>query len=349
MKVRGHKCSFRVKLTMRLGFVDHWFVEILGSHNSFMDVGSSVGAMTYQCKISASSNSTRNCTNPGTSQESSPSLPLNTESAHHFNCHLPEVAALLRHNCAATSPAASAAAFCEQHCVSTAISYVSPPAHLIIPNFTEPLPVAAHHRHAVNTGDSLAKPFNTQPQLASLDLSLKSEPQGRCSRSGCCPAEVGGILSQMSCEAPQSNGHATSGHEEWSVGSGFLKSCGNLNFLCYSAGVCESSTAGAICSMERSSSMSTAVSEDHVGSDVPLVMMSGLPDIPRVLWQEDNNFEGIMGHGCMIDSVNSDDNTKVINGHLDVDREEDIEEKKVVVCVMVVGDVWWLACFLFVC
>ncbi|XP_055864792.1 uncharacterized protein LOC106070325 [Biomphalaria glabrata] len=37
IKVRGHKCSFRVKLTMRLGFVDYWFVEILGSHNCYID------------------------------------------------------------------------------------------------------------------------------------------------------------------------------------------------------------------------------------------------------------------------------------------------------------------------
>ena len=36
VKVRGHKCSFRVKLTMRLGFVDHWFVEIMGSHNCYI-------------------------------------------------------------------------------------------------------------------------------------------------------------------------------------------------------------------------------------------------------------------------------------------------------------------------
>lgn len=39
IKVRGHKCSFRVKLTMRLGFVDHWFVEILGSHNCYIEDG----------------------------------------------------------------------------------------------------------------------------------------------------------------------------------------------------------------------------------------------------------------------------------------------------------------------
>ncbi|XP_012946059.1 uncharacterized protein LOC101858380 [Aplysia californica] len=39
IKVRGHKCSFRVKLTMRLGFVDCWFVEILGSHNCYIDDG----------------------------------------------------------------------------------------------------------------------------------------------------------------------------------------------------------------------------------------------------------------------------------------------------------------------
>ncbi|XP_046362072.1 tRNA pseudouridine(38/39) synthase-like [Haliotis cracherodii] len=36
-KVRGHKCSFRVKLTMRLGFADFWFVEVLGNHSNFTD------------------------------------------------------------------------------------------------------------------------------------------------------------------------------------------------------------------------------------------------------------------------------------------------------------------------
>ncbi|XP_063409480.1 uncharacterized protein LOC134692826 [Mytilus trossulus] len=34
-KMRGHKCSYRVKLTMRLGYVNHWFVEVLGSHDQF--------------------------------------------------------------------------------------------------------------------------------------------------------------------------------------------------------------------------------------------------------------------------------------------------------------------------
>ncbi|KAJ8320174.1 hypothetical protein KUTeg_001761 [Tegillarca granosa] len=35
-KMRGHKCSYRVKLTMRLGYVNHWFVEVLGDHEQFI-------------------------------------------------------------------------------------------------------------------------------------------------------------------------------------------------------------------------------------------------------------------------------------------------------------------------
>ncbi|KAH3818492.1 hypothetical protein DPMN_120213 [Dreissena polymorpha] len=31
--MRGHRCSYRIKLTQRLGFVNHWFVEELGSHD----------------------------------------------------------------------------------------------------------------------------------------------------------------------------------------------------------------------------------------------------------------------------------------------------------------------------
>lgn len=34
--MRGHKCSYRVKLTMRLGYVNHWFVEVLGDHEQFI-------------------------------------------------------------------------------------------------------------------------------------------------------------------------------------------------------------------------------------------------------------------------------------------------------------------------
>ncbi|XP_052820835.1 uncharacterized protein LOC128246600 isoform X3 [Mya arenaria] len=32
-KMRGHRCSYRIKLTQRLGFVNFWFVEELGSHD----------------------------------------------------------------------------------------------------------------------------------------------------------------------------------------------------------------------------------------------------------------------------------------------------------------------------
>ena len=31
--MRGHRCGYRVKLTQRLGFVNFWFVEVLGSHD----------------------------------------------------------------------------------------------------------------------------------------------------------------------------------------------------------------------------------------------------------------------------------------------------------------------------
>ncbi|CAI9741177.1 pseudouridine(38 39) synthase-like [Octopus vulgaris] len=32
-KVRGHKCNYRVKMTMRLGHVNSWFVEVTGDHS----------------------------------------------------------------------------------------------------------------------------------------------------------------------------------------------------------------------------------------------------------------------------------------------------------------------------
>lgn len=31
--MRGHRCSYRVKLTQRLGYVNFWFVEVLGAHD----------------------------------------------------------------------------------------------------------------------------------------------------------------------------------------------------------------------------------------------------------------------------------------------------------------------------
>ncbi|XP_021366601.1 uncharacterized protein LOC110458937 isoform X4 [Mizuhopecten yessoensis] len=39
-KMRGHKCSYRVKLTMRLGYVNFWFVEVLGDHEQFASLDS---------------------------------------------------------------------------------------------------------------------------------------------------------------------------------------------------------------------------------------------------------------------------------------------------------------------
>ena len=40
--MRGHKCSYRVKLTMRLGYVNHWFVEVLGDHDQFANLNDSM-------------------------------------------------------------------------------------------------------------------------------------------------------------------------------------------------------------------------------------------------------------------------------------------------------------------
>ncbi|KAK3087418.1 hypothetical protein FSP39_005642 [Pinctada imbricata] len=47
-KMRGHKCSYRVKLTMRLGFVNHWFVEVLGDHEQFGSLNDSMYGGTAQ-------------------------------------------------------------------------------------------------------------------------------------------------------------------------------------------------------------------------------------------------------------------------------------------------------------
>ncbi|KAK3588349.1 hypothetical protein CHS0354_040106 [Potamilus streckersoni] len=40
-KMRGHRCSYRIKLTMRLGFVNYWFVEVLGDHDQIQSLDTS--------------------------------------------------------------------------------------------------------------------------------------------------------------------------------------------------------------------------------------------------------------------------------------------------------------------
>lgn len=33
IKMRGYKCSYRVKFIMRLGYVNYWFVEVFGDYD----------------------------------------------------------------------------------------------------------------------------------------------------------------------------------------------------------------------------------------------------------------------------------------------------------------------------
>ncbi|KAK7093454.1 uncharacterized protein [Littorina saxatilis] len=164
-KTRGHKCSFRVKLTMRLGFVDHWFVEILGSHNSFKDMGESPAATPGGGKSKASEPADYSL-----SGDSSLS-PAMSDDLHHRDSPMPEVAALLRQNGAS---AAAAAAICEQYRSSPPVLYLSSASPLNIPVFPEPFSISAQHRHRQAVAAATAAAA-MQPQLSSLDLSLKTE------------------------------------------------------------------------------------------------------------------------------------------------------------------------------
>ena len=56
-KMRGHKCSYRVKLTMRLGYVNYWFVEVLGSHDQFAVTNYSLNQRIVNSPLSKSNSS----------------------------------------------------------------------------------------------------------------------------------------------------------------------------------------------------------------------------------------------------------------------------------------------------
>ncbi|XP_048751243.1 uncharacterized protein LOC125662947 isoform X2 [Ostrea edulis] len=84
-KMRGHKCSYRVKLTMRLGYVNHWFVEVLGDHDQFGSLNDSVPTPSrlspscHKVEDAGSSPSPSNDLNMMHTKPSSPNTP------HHLN------------------------------------------------------------------------------------------------------------------------------------------------------------------------------------------------------------------------------------------------------------------------
>ncbi|KAL8572427.1 hypothetical protein ACOMHN_000574 [Nucella lapillus] len=166
-KVRGHKCSFRVKLTMRLGFVDHWFVEILGSHNAFPDPGEP--PLATPSPSAAAKTEPSDCSPNGDSGGSAMS-----DDAHHGSSPMPEVAALLRQNGACS---AGVAALCQQYRGSPPVLYLSTASPLNIPVFPEPFSIGAQHRHRHAAVAAATAVMHSQPQLSSLDLSCKTEAE----------------------------------------------------------------------------------------------------------------------------------------------------------------------------
>ncbi|KAK7476801.1 hypothetical protein BaRGS_00031962 [Batillaria attramentaria] len=228
-KTRGHKCSFRVKLTMRLGFVDHWFVEILGSHNYFKDTGESPvttpAGTSHSEQVEAADYSM-------TSPEVSNLSPATSDDMQQRGSPVPEVTALLRQNGAS---AAAAAAICEQFRSSPPVLYLSTGSPLNIPVFPEPFSIRAHHqrRHLqAMAAATAASVFPTsQPQLSSLDLSVKTDPESAATgtptedTSNDSPMELTTKVSAAS--APNRNGHfpsPTSGESAWSERNELLKS-----------------------------------------------------------------------------------------------------------------------------
>lgn len=71
-KMRGHKCSYRVKLTMRLGYVNHWFVEVLGSHDQFAVTNYSLNQRIINSPLSKSNSSPLSSSSPSPNQRTPP-------------------------------------------------------------------------------------------------------------------------------------------------------------------------------------------------------------------------------------------------------------------------------------
>lgn len=213
---------------MRLGFVDHWFVEILGSHNSFKESGDS--PVTTPSR--SGKNKATEPTDYSFSGDSSLS-PATSDDIHQRDSPMPEVATLLRQNGAS---AAAAAAICEQYRSSPPVLYLSTASPLNIPVFPEPFSISAQHRprQAAATAASIMHP---QPQLSSLDLSCKSEVD-LASTSSSIHAEDDESPMELTSKAsstlgvPVKNGHVASSFTEdpsWPERNELLKSYLNAN------------------------------------------------------------------------------------------------------------------------
>lgn len=228
-KTRGHKCSFRVKLTMRLGFVDHWFVEILGSHNYFKDTGDSPVATPSS---SANSGQLEAADYSMSSPDVSSHSPVTSDEVQQRSSPVPEVAAMLRQNGAS---AAAAAAICDQFRSSPPVLYLSTGSPLNIPVFPEPFSIRAQHqrRHLQAMAAATAAGVfpHTQPQLSSLDLSIKTDPELAATGTPTedtdndSPMELTTKVSAAS--TPNRNGHfpsPTSSESAWTERNELLKS-----------------------------------------------------------------------------------------------------------------------------
>ncbi|XP_078335395.1 uncharacterized protein LOC111134441 isoform X4 [Crassostrea virginica] len=93
-KMRGHKCSYRVKLTMRLGYVNHWFVEVLGDHDQFGSLNDSVPTPSLSPSTKKGEDadiSPSNDLNKMHMKTSSPNTPHHRNSPETFVTMVPQV------------------------------------------------------------------------------------------------------------------------------------------------------------------------------------------------------------------------------------------------------------------
>ena len=92
--MRGHKCSYRVKLTMRLGYVNHWFVEVLGDHDQFGSLNDSVPTPSLSPSTKKGEDadiSPSNDLNKMHMKTSSPNTPHHRNSPETFVTMVPQV------------------------------------------------------------------------------------------------------------------------------------------------------------------------------------------------------------------------------------------------------------------
>lgn len=220
---------------MRLGFVDHWFVEILGSHNAFKEEASSPASSTNSDpkQMEAADYTV------ATLDSASPLVP---DELQHRDSPAPEVATLLRQNGASTA----ATALCDPFRGSPPVLYLA--SHLNIPVFPEPFSISSHHiRRHQHQVESAGTTENTaigrsQPQTSSLDLRIKPDPEVGASKSASdiqdtdSPMELTAKVSSPNTIAK--NGHVATYHtspSSWPERTELLKSYINSK-KCHSNG-----------------------------------------------------------------------------------------------------------------